>query len=310
MPVLSVVVAAYNAVATIGDTLASLERQSAREFCEIIVVDSSEDGTGAFVKQHFPDVRLLEFPTRMFCGDARNEGIRAARGQIIVLTDADCSMGPTWLEDVLRSHEGAHPVVGGAIACGNPESYVGWGAYFTEFSAWQPSGRSRLVADMACANISYRRWIFDAYGKFIEGTYCSDTEFHWRLARGGIAIRFDPAIIVFHRNLQHLGRFLRHEFFHGMSFARMRCMARAISIRRRMGYFFLCPLIFLKLLLKNAGHGLFAGSYRASYLKALPVTVLGILSWTAGEATGYFRGPRPDACGYPQGAVPGVDLIP
>jgi len=57
-PVVSVIIASHNAVTTIG--------QTARGQCEIIVADSSTDGTGAFVKEHFPGARLLEFSSRKF----------------------------------------------------------------------------------------------------------------------------------------------------------------------------------------------------------------------------------------------------
>lgn len=289
-PVVSVIIAAYNAVTTIGDTLESLERQTARRQCEIIVVDSSTDGTGAFVRKHFPETRLLEFSSRKFCGDARNAGIRVARGRIIAVTDADCRVGASWVENIIRAHQNSHPVVGGAIACGNPESYVGWGAYFTEFSQWQPSGPPRFVVDMAGANISYQKGLFETHGTFIEGTYCSDTEFHWRIAEEGLKIRFDPSIVVFHRNLDRLGCFLRHEFSHGMSFARMRCRARALSFAMRAVYALLSPCIFLKLLGCNVVRGLRSGAYLLPYVKAFPVTALGILCWTAGEAAGYALG--------------------
>ena len=289
-PVVSVIIASYNAATTIGDTLESLDRQTARRQCEIIVVDSSTDGTAGLVKKLFPDTRLLEFSSRKYCGDARNAGIRVARGRIMAMTDADCIAGPSWVENIIRAHEDPHPVVGGAIACGNPESYVGWGAYFTEFSQWQPSRSPRFVEDMAGANISYKKGVFEAHGTFIEGMYCSDTEFHWRFAGEGHGIRFDPSIVVFHRNLDRLGRFLRHELSHGMSFARMRCRAMSFSFARRALYALLSPLIFLKLLARNAIRSLLFGAYRVSYVKALPVTVLGILCWVAGEAAGYALG--------------------
>jgi GT2 family glycosyltransferase len=289
-PLVSVIIASHNAVTTIGDTLQSLEQQTARRQCEIIVVDSSTDDTAAFVKQHFPGARLLEFSHRKFCGDARNAGIRIARGRIIAITDSDCRVGPLWLENIIRAHEDSYPVVGGAVACGNPESYVGWGAYFTEFSQWQPSGASRFVADMAGANISYQKGLFESHGHFIEGTYCSDTEFHWRIAREGHRIRFDPSIVVYHRNLERLGLFLLHEFYHGKSFAGMRCRAMAFSVPRRALYAVLSPLIFLKLLAWNGIRNLLFGAYRVPYVKALPVTALGILCWAAGEAAGYVQG--------------------
>jgi GT2 family glycosyltransferase len=143
---------------------------------------------------------------------------------------------------------------------------------------------------MAGANISYQKGLFEAHGTFMEGAYCSDTEFHWRLAREGHKIRFDPSVLVYHRNIDRLEGFLRHEFFHGMSFAVMRCRTRAFSFARRAVYVLLSPLVFLKLLTRNVVKSILSGRYPAAYLKAFPMTTLGILCWTAGEAAGYVRG--------------------
>ena len=50
-PAVSVIVASFNARATIGAALDSLQRQDGDVPFEVIVVDSSQDGTGIF----FPD---------------------------------------------------------------------------------------------------------------------------------------------------------------------------------------------------------------------------------------------------------------
>ena len=55
-------------------------------------------------------------------------------------------------------------------------------------------------------------------------------------------------------------------------------------------YALMAPFIFLKLLGCNVVRGIRFGAYPLSYVKALPVTALGILCWTAGEAAGYVRG--------------------
>src|ERR1051325_3213870 len=88
-PHLSVVIASYNSRRTIARCLESLEAQTYGDF-EIVVVDSSSDGAARAVEERFPDVRLVTFPTRKFPGDARNAGVRAARGEIIAFIDADC----------------------------------------------------------------------------------------------------------------------------------------------------------------------------------------------------------------------------
>ena len=180
-PRLSVIIASYNSRDTIGECLRSLDKQVDPGNMEIIVVDSSRDGTGEFVRREFPMVKLLHFRERKFCGDARNIGIAQARGEIIAFIDADCTAPPRWAEAVSRAHESLYPAIGGAIGNGNPESLVGWAAYFTEFSKWMPGSTRRLLPDIAGANMSYKVSLFADFGSFIEGTYCSDSEFHWRM---------------------------------------------------------------------------------------------------------------------------------
>ena len=77
---ISVIVASYNSKGTIEGCLRSLENQSHYGEIEIIVVDSSTDGTAEFVEEKFPKVRLFKFRERKYCGDARNIGISEAKG--------------------------------------------------------------------------------------------------------------------------------------------------------------------------------------------------------------------------------------
>ena len=79
-------------------------------------------------------------------------------------------------------HKGDVQAVGGAIENVGWGSAVSWGAYFTEFSQWMPGQPACWIEDVAGANMSYRRELLADVGRFIEGTYCSDTELHWRLA--------------------------------------------------------------------------------------------------------------------------------
>jgi len=84
--------------------------------------------------------------------------------------------------------------------------------------------------------MSYKRRAFEEYGLFIEGTYSSDTEFHWRLKRNRGSLQFVPSILVFHHSIDRLGRFLAHEFEHGRSFARVRMKSQDFSEWRRLSY--------------------------------------------------------------------------
>ncbi|MGD9347754.1 MAG: glycosyltransferase [Candidatus Aminicenantes bacterium] len=289
-PKLSVIVASYNSRTTIEKCLRSLFRQKTSQTYEVIVVDSSQDGTGDLIKSKFPEVRLYAFPERKYVGTARNLGIELARGDIIALTDADCTASETWIEEIFKSHRSPHPAVGGAIANGNPKNYVGWAAYFCEFSAWIPSQRSGWKMDIAGANMSYKRELFEEFGKFIVGTYCSDTEFHWRLHKRGLRLRFEPSILVNHQNIEHFGRLMRHEYLHGKNFATVRVKAKHFSKTKRFVYVVLSPLLPIKLFLERGIKTLRRPSYLFHFLLSSPLLFLALLSWSLGEVFGYVRG--------------------
>jgi len=286
-PALSVIVASYDAERTIRACLSSLQHQETNQDFEIIVVDSSTDGTAELVEQQFPHVRLYHLPARKYCGDARNIGVSVARGEIIALTDADCTATGTWVDEVLKAHQSPHLAIGGAIANAEPSSVVGWAAYFCEFSRWMPGSKPRWLDDIAGANISYKKKAFDVYGPFLEGTYCSDSEFHWRLGRDGHMLRWLPQIVVSHRSISNLSRFVQHEFEHGGCFARVRIRGRGFSRLRRLWYILFGPLIPVKILLQVLINNLTNRVYLTRFIRALPLVALGVLSWAAGEVAGY-----------------------
>jgi glycosyltransferase involved in cell wall biosynthesis len=180
-PQLSVIVASYNSRRTIANCIESLRRQVTDRAFEVVVVDSSIDGTGDLVAEQFPEVRLLRFEERKYPGDPRNAGIDVARADILASVDADCEAREDWVEQILEAHRDPSVAIGGAIGNANPASYVGWAAYLCELSQWMPSAPKRWLTDIPTANLSYKKWAFQKYGRFIEGTYGSDTDFNWRL---------------------------------------------------------------------------------------------------------------------------------
>jgi GT2 family glycosyltransferase len=287
-PQISVIIAAYNAGESIVSCLQSLEAQVTDKCFEIIVVDSSTDHTAELVERIFPSVRLYRFSERKYCGDARNVGIAAAKAEVVAFLDADCRAERNWIEEVFKAHQLPYPAVGGAIANGASHRLVGWAAYFCEFSQWMPNSPEAWKDDVAGANMSYKRRVFEELGSFIEGTYCSDTQFHWRVKKSGRRIRFTPSILVYHDSIDHFLNFISHEYYHGRSFARVRVTAKKFSKYRKFVYTVLFPLITAKLFLKIVIGNFKNTIYLGEFLKASFLVMLGIIAWSIGECTGYM----------------------
>jgi glycosyltransferase involved in cell wall biosynthesis len=293
---LSVVVPSYNSRGTIERCLRSLERQEGREQIEVIVVDSSTDGSADVVAREFPGVRLVREEERRFPGDARNIGVAQARADILAFTDSDCFVEPTWASRVLDAHDRlASPVIGGAVENGNPESWVGWAYYFAEFSAWIPDGATREMIEIPTTCLTLKRWVFERYGPFLGGTYCSDSAFNWTVGRNGHRPLFLPSLRVSHVNPTGLGALVRRKLFHGTCFARVRVAEEGMPTPRRFAYALLAPLLPLLLYARVARRVLASGRHRLRFVVASPLVVLALSAWSAGELRGYLwpRSRRP-----------------
>jgi len=288
----SVVIASYNARSTIEKCLESLEHQRGPGVSEVIVIDSSTDGTAEIVAQRFPWVRLLSFLERKFPGDARNFGVSQSKSELLAFIDADCIADPHWIDEIVKAHQSQSLVIGGAIDNGDPKSYVGWAYYFCEFSQWMPGLPKGQANEIPTCCLSLTREAFDKYGPFLERIYSSDTAFHWKLGRDGHKPLFNPAIKVSHLYADSLTRFLRHETFHGKSFAKVRVREKKLSCLQRI--FFMMRSLYLPFLQLGltAQRVVRDGSYLKQFALSSPLAFLGMLAWSWGEFLGYWSKPE------------------
>src|SRR5215475_4737819 len=105
----TVVIPAYNAEATLDETLRSVRSQTHRALEILIVDDGSSDGTPEVALAHAaadPRVRLIQ-QSNGGVAAARNRGIEEARATLIAPVDADDLWAPTKIErQVAALHRG------------------------------------------------------------------------------------------------------------------------------------------------------------------------------------------------------------
>ncbi len=90
---------------------------------EVIVVESSGDGTAEFVENRFPEVRVIGSVSRLSSGAARNEGFRHARGRLWLCVDQDCLVPQDWMRRLVELlGRGGVGAAGGSIGVANPEN--------------------------------------------------------------------------------------------------------------------------------------------------------------------------------------------
>ncbi len=111
-PAVSVVVPCYNGGRFIDQLLASLARQTFRDF-EIIIVDdgSTDPQTAAKLAALAADIRVIRQENGGL-SSARNTGFRAARADLVLPLDCDDSLEPQFLEETVAAMRTAPADVG------------------------------------------------------------------------------------------------------------------------------------------------------------------------------------------------------
>jgi glycosyltransferase involved in cell wall biosynthesis len=171
-PRFSVVIPAYNEARFLGGCLDSLQAQDFPGPYEVIVVDNnSTDGTGDLARSR--GATVVHEPVAGVC-PARQCGTTAARGEIVVSTDADTAFSPGWLSRIDQAFR-EDP---GLVAVAGPCRFVDppwWGRVYTGVLFGVVSLVARMtgrILYVTATNIAFRKSEWTGYD--IEATQGGD----------------------------------------------------------------------------------------------------------------------------------------
>lgn len=220
-PVLSAIVIAREDEATIERSVRAVVEQECPVRFEVIVVVSGSPRTAAIVRERFPEVTLIDLPVPALPGNARNAGLRVARGEYVSFPGSHVELQPGSLAARLRAHDAGWPMVTGSIVNGNPTP-AGWASYFLDHSSALPGRPSGELAG-APAHCSYVREFLLAVGGFPEGVRAGEdtvvNDALWR--RGHRAYRAREIRLTHRSPCQGAVSLVRHHFARGRAFGRI-----------------------------------------------------------------------------------------
>ncbi|MEB3265089.1 MAG: glycosyltransferase [Cyanobacteriota bacterium] len=283
-PEISVVVPAYRGKSTIAACISAVEQMAQGWNHEVVVVESSGDGSADLVGRLFPEVRVIPSPARLTAGQARNLGVHHARGQWIFCVDQDCLVPDDWIPRLL--HHLRQPGVGaagGAMAVANPHNISGWCVYFLEFLNHFPGRASQVDTRnfLIGANSAWRAEVFEQVA-FPDQTLGEDLLLSEMVKQKGYTVVYDPSIKVRHYNRQGWSEFRRYCRAMGRAAAQDQSRLGGLRIglvRRWPIVIFAAPLVILPRIawaLRSA-----PPTYLMRYLVLLPCCLFGQLLWAA-----------------------------
>lgn len=210
---LSVIIPNYNGYRFLPDCLSSLEQQTFTDF-EIILVDNgSTDESCIFIRQKYPQIRIIALPHNTGFSAAANKGILASDCPYILLLNNDTVLSSTCLEKLMSAIEKDDSVfsVGARIlSLHSPCVTDTDGDYYSLMGYAFCRGQGLAVkkrlhksypvfTNCACACI-YRKSLFGKTGLFDEHffAYLEDVDLGFRARRLGLSNILCPDAIVYH----------------------------------------------------------------------------------------------------------------
>ena len=215
-PTMSIVVCAYNAAETLDECL---RHACALDYpgLEILVVDDgSTDDTAAIAARH-GRARLLSVPHGGL-SVARNEGLRAARGEIVAYLDADAYPVPEWPYYLALGFDGRD-----VVGTGGPNVPPRSDPFGAQVVARSPGGPVHvLTADdraehVPGCNMAFWKDALQTVGGF-DPVYTAagdDVDVCWKLLDRGGQLGFHPAALVWHHRRPGLRAYLRQQRGYG-----------------------------------------------------------------------------------------------
>lgn len=193
LPLVSVIIPAYNGERYLSAALESVFAQTYRPLEVIVVDDGSTDDSGA-IAQSFSEVVYIQ-QSNQGVAAARNRGIEAARGEFFAFLDQDDLWTPDKLKLQIRFFRN-DPDLGYALT--QQQFFLDPGA---SLPAWF---RKELLATVhtgwVLGTLVVRRSAFEKIGNFATGySAASDGDWFFRAKASGISMAVVPELLLLKR---------------------------------------------------------------------------------------------------------------
>jgi glycosyltransferase involved in cell wall biosynthesis len=285
---LSVVVPSVNGWSDLSDCLRALMAAGWEVPLEVLVVDRLGDEVRDRIRSEFPSVRVLAAPSGTTIPALRAMGFEAATADAVAVIEDHVLVPSGWARAMLDALGAGEDVAGGGVENAATERLVDWAAFLCEYSHLIPPLAAGPVAGITGNNTIYRRSVLMRY-RSVWGAGGWENRLHDALRRDGIALYQHPEIVVGHRMHYTVTGYMGQRFLYARAWAGDR-VAGSGMLRRILfgGAALLLPGLLWARIVRTVWR---KGRYRQELIRSLPLLLLFVLAWGAGESVGYWFGP-------------------
>jgi GT2 family glycosyltransferase len=213
-PRASIIVLNYNGFRYIDTCLEALLAQELEGGFEVLVVDNgSEDGSPEYIRERWPQVRVIEAGANLGFAGGNNLGLRQTRGHHVVLLNNDTRVRPGWLRALVEAGEadsGVAAVTSKLVYMSRPGVIQNAGSLVLtdgsggdrgtdEPDQGQYERQEEVFAACGCA-VLFNRSALEDVGPLDDTFFCyyEDTDLSWRMRLRGWRILYEPKAVVEH----------------------------------------------------------------------------------------------------------------
>lgn len=192
--------------------LASLNRQTDKDFKILVVDNASTDGSIEYMKEYYPDIDIIALDQNYGFSKAVNIGIRRSSTPFVILLNNDTTVDSHFVAEMRKAIEKSpriFSVSSKMIQMYHPDLIDSAGDLYTLIGWGVCRGAGRPVTNYtkpdeifsACAGASiYRRSVFRKIGYFDENhfAYLEDIDIGYRAKIYGYKNMYCPTALVYH----------------------------------------------------------------------------------------------------------------
>jgi len=292
---ITVIIPAYNSLATIPATIASLLLDCHREYIqEIIVVDSSDAPASIeylVAAEARGEIRLIRCASKTMPSLGRNIGANAALSPYLVFIDSDVVVTSPWSRCIVDFYSAGGQAGAGSVTIPphQRKSLLPLGQLYLQFNEYLDTAPRRVKPFAPSCNLFCTRAVFDAVGGFPAIRASEDVLFCIKVSKLAELV-FLPEARVCHVFRDLFVPFVKNQILLG----------KYVNIYRRsinptafylngFGALLSIPAItlvkFLRVVSRIAGSN---NSHRKAFILSFPVFLYGLLCWAFGFIKGGF----------------------